>query len=110
MKTNGERIAALDAFCKRHPTARGVAHSVVDEYNAHGPFGTRQPKRDPIALLILCATWLVIGGLVAWGTWQHFSDPDPFATKVVAECKAGGGTPHVDRAGDGAVLAVRCDH
>lgn len=106
MKTNAEKITALDSVRKKECVEDGSCCYPGAKAKI---YGMRKPPRDPIAIFIKWGTIAAVALLVAWGMALHFTDPDPYATRVIAECREGGGIPKVEKAQNGAVLGVRCE-
>lgn len=96
MTTNGDREVYL-AFLRKTEERKE-------------PSWLRRERRWPypweFAALVIGAALLCAA--IAFGVWDSITEPT-WAQKVFVECRAQGKVPHVERAVDGKVLAVRCD-
>ena len=102
----------IDRATLKHTLAQNnKAQRSYDKMAAKNLRKAERPQHYTDLAAIYCGAIAAVILLVVIGLamWQHFADPDPYTTKIVAECRAGGGIPHVERAGDGKVLGVRCD-
>lgn len=78
----------------------------------------RARKRDRIAdfsanygaaLYVCCAGGFFLAVLIAIGIYAHATRQPAWLNAVLQQCIAENRTPHVEKARDGTVLAVRCD-